>query len=276
MDNSIIKQKIDSFPRWHYQFDLNGILTPIADKRRINRHEQRKRYFFDPLLEICGGSLQGKRVLDLGCNAGFWSLNAIENECDFVLGVDGREMHVDQANFVFQCKSIDTRRYKFIQANIFDLKLMQPGKFDIVFLFGLMYHISKPVELFEIISQINTDILLIDTSLSHAPGSYLEIQHEPLDEPRNAVDYELVMYPTKKAVLDLVEQFGYTGIVLRPCFTDYTASRDYEVGLRRAFLCVKDSSLTALSHRSEIINFRSQAVDFTRWTTRKLANMVRR
>jgi hypothetical protein len=185
-------------------------------------------------------------------------------------------MHVDQANFIFQCKGVNPSRYKFIQANVFDLMLTQTGKFDIVFLFGLMYHVSKPVELLELISQINTDILLIDTSLSHMPGSYLEIQHEPLDEPRNAVDYELVMYPTKKAVLDLVEQFGYEGIILKPHFTDYTASRDYEVGLRRAFLCAKSSSLTALSDRSELINFRSQVLDFTRWSSRKLAKIVRR
>ena len=38
--------------------------------------------------------LKGKRVLDLGCNAGFWSLNAAEAGADFVLGVDGRQIQV--------------------------------------------------------------------------------------------------------------------------------------------------------------------------------------
>jgi len=58
----------------------------------------------EPLSELYGGSLKGKRVLDLGCNAGFWSLDALERGADFVLGLDGRRMHIDQANFVFEVK----------------------------------------------------------------------------------------------------------------------------------------------------------------------------
>jgi len=72
-----IRQKIASFPRWHYRFDLKGNLTPIFEERFANRHEQRKKYFFDPLVQLFGGSLAGKRVLDLGCNAGFWSLSPL-------------------------------------------------------------------------------------------------------------------------------------------------------------------------------------------------------
>src|SRR5690606_28533614 len=93
MDQEQIRQKIASFPRWHYQFDLAGNLTPIFREKWIIRHRERKRYFFDPVVDLCGGSLKGKRVLDLGCNAGFWSLNAAEAGADFVLGVDGRQMH---------------------------------------------------------------------------------------------------------------------------------------------------------------------------------------
>ena len=88
MDQEQIRQKIASFPRWHYQFDLAGNLTPIYREKWIIRHRERKRYFFEPVVDLFGGSLKGKRVLDLGCNAGFWSLNAAEAGADFVLGVD--------------------------------------------------------------------------------------------------------------------------------------------------------------------------------------------
>src|SRR5438874_11343056 len=92
---SDIATRIASFPRWHYEFELDGHLTPIFDPAYANRHRQRRRYFFDALLHTCGGSLKGLRVLDLGCNAGFWSLAAIEGGCDLVYGVDGRAMHVE-------------------------------------------------------------------------------------------------------------------------------------------------------------------------------------
>src|SRR5215210_6895699 len=74
MQDEEIRQKIASFPRWHYQFDLRGNLTPIHKKPRVNRHTQRKKHFFDPLVRLFGGSLEGKRVLDLASNAGYGSL----------------------------------------------------------------------------------------------------------------------------------------------------------------------------------------------------------
>src|SRR5215208_1062209 len=100
MQDEEIRQKIASFPRWHYQFDLRGNLTPIHKKPRVNRHTQREKHFFDPLVRLFGGSLEGKRVLDLASNAGYWSLASIEAGADYVLGIEGRQMHVDQASLV--------------------------------------------------------------------------------------------------------------------------------------------------------------------------------
>jgi tRNA (mo5U34)-methyltransferase len=110
MQDEEIRQKIASFPRWHYQFDLRGNHTPIHKQGRVNRHTQRKKHFFDPVVSLFGGSLEGKRVLDLACNAGYWSLAAIEAGADYVLGIEGRQMHVDQASFVFEVKEVERDR----------------------------------------------------------------------------------------------------------------------------------------------------------------------
>ncbi len=246
MNEAQIFDKINSFSRWHYQFELAGHITPIFQADHINRHEQRKNYFFRSLVNLLGGSLSGKRVLDLGCNAGFWSLCAIESGCDYVLGIDGRQMHIDQAEFVFDVKGINHSHYDFYCGNVFDLLKENLGKFDIVLCLGLMYHINKPITLLEYISDVNTDLLVIDTSLSERIGSFLEVRHESLDEPRNAIDYELVLFPTRTAVLEMVCQFCYNAVVLRPNFTDYTGATDYMDGHRRAFICAKRTGLTTL------------------------------
>lgn len=239
-----IRERITSFPRWHYEFDLKGNLTPIFDKPTAERHRQRKRYFFDPLVELVGGSLAGKRVLDLGCNAGFWSLAAVEAGCEFVLGIDGRQMHVDQANLVFEAKEVDKANYDFVMGNIFETDLRSYGTFDLVLCLGLLYHVSKHMELMEIIDALSSDLLVIDTSLSTVSGSFLELRREPLDEPRHAVDYELVMYPTREAVRDMVQTFGYQVATLKPEFSDWAGSHDYLTGKRRAFWCAKDTDLS--------------------------------
>jgi SAM-dependent methyltransferase len=251
MQGEEIRRKIACFPTWHYQFDLKGNLTPIHQEDRVNRHRRRKEYFFDPLVDIFGGSLAGKRILDLGCNAGFWSLCATEVGCDYVLGLDGRQMHVDQANFVFEVNEIDDDRYDFVAGNLFDVDLRRFGTFDIVLCLGLMYHISKHVHLMEKISEVNSDVLLIDTTLSTLPGSYLEIRHDRLEKPRHAVDYELVMHPTWEAVHDLVRQFGYSAVALEPRFEDYEGAYDYRNGRRRAFMCAKRTDVSHVSAEVE-------------------------
>ena len=253
MNDAEIKQRIDAFERWHYQFDLKGNLTPIFDKKLVSRHLERKRYFFDPTVELLGGSLAGKRVLDLGCNAGYWSLRAIGSRCDYVMGIDGRQEHVDQANFVFEVREIEKSRYDFVAGDLFQKDLNQFGSFDVVLCLGLMYHVSKPVELMEKIAEVNTDVLVIDTTLSGADGSFLEIRHETLDEPRHAVDRELVTVPTEQAVYDLTQQFGYSTTVLEPHFRSSRGTSDYRKGVRRAFLCAKRTNLSQVSAEVEPI-----------------------
>ena len=251
MDQEQIREKIASFPRWHYQFDLAGNLTPIYRQKWTVRHHERKRYFFDPMVDLLGGSLKGKRVLDLGCNAGWWSLNAVEAGADFVLGIDGRQMHADQANFVFEVKGIEPSRYRFVVGNLYEANLKQYGTFDVVFCFGLMYHIAKPMTLIELISEVNSDVLVIDTGVIRLPGSFLRYRQEKMDDPRATMEHELVSSPTKEAVRDMVQTLGYRAVCLRPQFQDWTGSKRYEIGLRRAFLCAKKTDLSRLAAPTE-------------------------
>ena len=257
MQDEEIRQKIASFPRWHYQFDLRGNLTPIHKKPRANRHTQRKKHFFDPVVRLFGGSLEGKRVLDLASNAGYWSLASIEAGADYVLGIEGRQMHVDQASFVFDIKEVERDRYDFVMGDIFETDFRQFGTFDVVLCLGLMYHISKPMELMEKISEVNDDILVVDTTLSMARGSSLKIVPQDPDSYMSAVDRSIAMRPTKRAVRDLAEHFGYSVVRLEPDFRNakgkpaWDGSNDYRRGSRRAFICAKKTHLSHLSAKVE-------------------------
>lgn len=251
MTDEEIQKQIAAFPQWHYQFDLGGHLTPIREQEWVNRHNQRKQYFFDPLVQLHGNSLAGKRVLDLGCNAGFWSLHAARAGCDYVLGIDGRQMHVDQANFVFEVNGVDASRYDFLAADLFETDLIRFGKFDIVLCLGLMYHVSRHVELIEKIAGVNKDMLLIDTSLATEPGSLLKLRHDHAEDPRSAVDRTLVMAPTWEAMRDLATEFEYSVAVLKPRFDSYEGAKDYR-NRRRAFLCAKQTDAARIEQFTEI------------------------
>jgi tRNA (mo5U34)-methyltransferase len=243
MNAEELQRAIAAFPRWHYQFDLQGQLTPIWYQDNVNRHAQRARYFLEPLVEVLGGSLAGERVLDLGCNAGFWALRVIEAGCSHVVGIDGRRMHIDQASLVFAVNGVPRHRYEFVCADVFDLDYLRFGSFDIVLCLGLLYHVSKPVELFERIAATNAGIVVIDTALSLASGACLEVRHESTEDPVNALDRPLVLYPTAQAVLQIAHQFGYLTGIIKPKFTDHTGCLDYQQLKRRAFIAVKEPNL---------------------------------
>ena len=243
VDETALRERVASFPRWHYEIDLNGVRTPIFDRAHVNRHAQRRRYFFEPLVRLCGGSLAGKRVLDIGCNAGFWSLAAVEAGADFVLGIDGRQMHIDQANLVFDVKGVEPARYRFELSDIFALEL-QEEPFDVVLCLGLLYHVSKPFELMERIGRWNNDLLVIDTALDNrVRGPYLRVVGQDLDDPRSAVDRPIALHPTSEAVARLAKTYGYRSVMLRPRFSAWEGSASYREGRRRAFICAKHTRL---------------------------------
>jgi len=250
VDAEELRERIAGFPRWQHSFEFDGgVSTPVADPAEVNRHNQRRKYFFDALVRVCGGSLSGRRVLDLGCNAGFWSLQAMQEGADFVLGVDGRQMHLEQAGLVFEAKGIDRARYRFEEANIFEHDFSE--RFDIVLCLGLMCHISKPVELFELIAGVGAEIVVIDTSVSLAPSSFFQVRRDRgMDDPRNAADYEIVLVPTRGAIIDLAAEFGFQTVPLAHNMTDYTGMNDYRIQRRLAFICSKSASLDALSRET--------------------------
>jgi tRNA (mo5U34)-methyltransferase len=277
MDRDEITKMIDSFPSWFYEFDLKGISTPARAEGALIKNVQRKDYFFDPLVNLLGGSLKGKRVLDIGCNAGFWSLQAIESGCDFVMGIDGRQMHIDQANFVFKVKEIEENRYKFVAGNIFDVDLQEFGTFDIVICLAMFHHVSKHIELLEKITEINDDILLLETRLSRIPGAYMVIQQESLNDVAMAVDYSLTMTPTKQAVFSMVQQFGYTASMLRPNSRHQSGEPHYKAGRRRAFLCSKKTDCSKLPAEVEKVDRRSELMDVVglgaQWLRRRIPGL---
>jgi SAM-dependent methyltransferase len=190
-------------------------------------------------------------VLDLGCNAGFWSLAAVMHDADFVLEIDGRPVHVEQARLVFEASGIQPRRYDFRCANVFDVLDEDIGRFDVVLCLRLLYHVSKPMSLIEWVARVNTDVLVIDTDLADQPGSVFEVRRDDLSVPGDACDYGLVMCPSRAAVIELARAFQYDVRVLRPRFTSWRGAEDFERGLRRAFVCAKRSDLRSIDARSE-------------------------
>ena len=85
-----------------------------------------------------------------------------------------------------------------------------------------------------------------DTGVSRARGALFEVSR--LGEPRNAVERDLVLVPTRRAVAELAARFGFEAVALAHDFADGRLGvEDYLAGRRIAFICSAGAPLGALA-----------------------------
>jgi SAM-dependent methyltransferase len=243
MDAELLEDRIAAFSRWQYEFEFeDGIRTPVLYAGVVNRQQERRRYFFDALLGMAGGSLEGRRVLDLGCNAGYWALAAAEAGASHVLGVDARPEPVEQAQLVFEATGVDPGTYEFRTENVFAVGDI--GRFDVVLCLGLLDVTARPLELFELMSATQAEILVIDTAVSR--GSNASFELGAINEAANLVDRRMTFVPSAAAVERLAVEFGYEPLELAHAMPDVPGVEDYRRRRRAAFLCARGGMVATL------------------------------
>ncbi len=85
--------------------------------------------------------LSGKSVLDIGCNAGFYSIELKKRGASRVLGIDTEEFYLNQARLARDELALDI---DYRHGSAYDV-LSIPGQFDVVLFMGLFYHLRYPL-----------------------------------------------------------------------------------------------------------------------------------
>lgn len=106
--------------------------------------------------------LGGKSVLDVGCNAGFYAIEAKRRGAARVLGVDGQRHHVRQALFVRRALGLDI---EYRRMNVYELSRATVGRFDITLALGLVYHLKHLVLALERLFEVTDDLLVVETQV---------------------------------------------------------------------------------------------------------------
>jgi tRNA (mo5U34)-methyltransferase len=178
------------------------------------------------ILAACGGSLAGKRVLDLACNCGGFSTHAARAGAKYVLGVDIEPHYLEQANFIRD--ALDLQNLEFQHMSLDELDPAKHGIFDLVLCFGILYHLENPVFSLKRISAVAGKVLVIDTTLMRVPyiGQLLgrwplwHMRRVPAAKP-DATDIATSRWrpkefcqfsPNSNAVVQLMEYSGFGDI----------------------------------------------------------------
>jgi tRNA (mo5U34)-methyltransferase len=160
MTRDEILKRIDSLKPWFHRIDLgDGIVTKTEST--AGEPPDHPLGTWEIIRECLPADLSGRDVLDVGCNAGFYSIEAKRRGARRVLGVDARRSHVRQALFVKNVLGLDIE-YRRLSA--YDLDPHDIGQFDITLALGLIYHCKHPMLALENLARVTKDILILETA----------------------------------------------------------------------------------------------------------------
>jgi tRNA (mo5U34)-methyltransferase len=112
--------------------------------------------------------LEGRSVLDAGCNAGFYAIEVKRRNAGRVLGIDSQRLHIRQARFVARVLGL---HIEYERMSVYDLSVERVGKFDITLALGLIYHCKHLLLALERLFQVTADLLILESEvLFEAPS----------------------------------------------------------------------------------------------------------
>lgn len=104
--------------------------------------------------------LQGWKVLDIGCNAGFYSIELAKRGAD-VLAIDLDEHYLKQARWTAEQFGLDDK-IRFQQMQVYDLAHTEE-QFDLVWFMGVFYHLRYPMLAMDILTQKVRKMMVFQT-----------------------------------------------------------------------------------------------------------------
>lgn len=163
---SDIERRVHELGHWFHNMDLGGVQT--APDHFLGDYPQIKWRGFAHSIPA---DLRGKSVLDIGCNAGFYSMEMKRRGADRVIGIDSDNGYLAQARFAAEVKGLDI---DFRQLSVYEVGALGE-KFDLVLFMGVLYHLRHPLLALDLLQEHVVGDLLVFQSLMRGSPSAAQI-----------------------------------------------------------------------------------------------------
>ncbi len=161
MSGASLRERVEALAPWFHNIDLgNGVVT--APDHFLGDYPNFK---FARFADALPADLSGKTVLDIGCNAGFYSIEMKRRGAARVVGIDSDERYLAQARlasetlgFANEAGGIELRNL-----SVYDVAALGE-RFDVVIFMGVLYHLRHPLLALDLIREhVAGDLLLFQT-----------------------------------------------------------------------------------------------------------------
>jgi SAM-dependent methyltransferase len=200
-----------------------GVFTrPLGGKEHSSTLANKLSLVFG-LVEAMVGPLAGKRLLDIGSNQGYASLEAVLRGAS-VLAIEPYGPNHDKTRFVLEANGALGTTAEVLRDTMEEVRLEKHGRFDAILFLGTIYHAEKPWELVREYARM-TDVMVVETQLAVGPEindpaegyefkAFEEGPGSALDQPTHnylrQVRRTIVRVPTRRAVLAMLRDAGFS------------------------------------------------------------------
>jgi tRNA (mo5U34)-methyltransferase len=118
--------------------------------------------------------LKGKTVLDVGCNAGFYSIEMKSRGAARVVGIDADADYLAQARFAADILGVDI---EFRHLDVYDVGKLGE-RFDLVLFLGVFYHLRHPLLALDLLHEYVVGDLFVFQSLMRGSSDVEPVQDD--------------------------------------------------------------------------------------------------
>ncbi|HYD47310.1 MAG TPA: TIGR04290 family methyltransferase [Terriglobales bacterium] len=151
-----IQRRVESLGKWFQNLDLKGVRT--APDHFLGDYPTVK---WQRFAHAIPDDLTGKTVLDIGCNAGFYSMEMKRRGAARVVGIDSDERYLAQARLAAEVEGVDL---ELRQMSVYEVAQLKEC-FDLVLFLGVIYHLRHPLLALDLLHQHVVGELLVFQSL---------------------------------------------------------------------------------------------------------------
>jgi tRNA (mo5U34)-methyltransferase len=223
-----VRRRVAELGPWFHNLELRGVST--APDHFLGDYPSMKWRGF---AHAVPADLTGKTVLDVGCNAGFYSMEMKRRGAARVVGIDSEDLYLAQARFAAEVNGLDIELHKL---SVYDVAALGE-RFDLVIFMGVLYHLRHPLLALDLLHEhVVGDLLLFqsmqrgateierpeanhhfwETELFDRPGwpKLFFVEHRYADDPTNwwipnAACAEAVLRSAGFEIVDHPEQEVY-------------------------------------------------------------------
>lgn len=284
MHRDEIVSELQRLEPWFHCIDLgDGLRTKT--RSAIGEPVEHPRPTWEKVRACVPDDLTGQTVLDVGCNAGFYSIEMKRRGAARVLGIDAQRDLIRQAEFVRKVLGLNI---EYARMSVYDLDPRTLGQFDVTLALGLIYHCKHLVMALERLFLVTRQLLILETAIyppEKAPQSFVYAEGgarptlHPLAYIENLPDAKEAVFnwflPSTAALSALLKNVGFDEVRVLPGSQSdraIVACRKREPYLDSRAIAYLGSNLSLISGPSqcragEVVSFHIRAANtgHARW-----------